>query len=183
MIEKNLFLIGYRGTGKTTLGKIVSKKLNKNFVDTDDLIVEIAGKSIPEIFQNDGEEKFREIETNALKIASQKDNCVIACGGGIIVKQRNFEFLKKGIVCLLSASEDTIYKIIHKDQNRPSLTGKDPKTEIHEVLEKRMPLYKKAADFEVSTTNFAKTQEEYDILNEEKTNEIIKKYLEIINND
>jgi shikimate kinase len=182
-MDKNLYLIGYRGTGKTTLGKIIAEKLGKNFVDTDDLIVELAGKSIPKIFEEDGEEKFREIETEALKKASEKEDYVIACGGGIIVKERNFKFLKTGIVCLLTASEETIYKCIFEDGNRPSLTDKDPRTEIHEVLEFRKPLYEKASDFEVSTDGFLETQEEYDKYNNQKAYEVIKKYKELLEND
>ncbi len=180
MDEKNLFLIGYRGTGKTTLGKIVAKKLNRKFIDTDDLIVQIAKKTIPRIFSEDGEEKFREIETNALKIASEEKNAIISCGGGIIVKEKNFKILKTGIVCLLTASEETIYKCIYNDKNRPSLTNKDPKTEIHEVLEFRMPLYKKAANFEISTDYFVETQKEFDELHNACSDEIIKKYKNLL---
>lgn len=170
-MEKNLYLIGYRGTGKTTIGLIVADILQKEFVDTDELIVQIAKKTIPEIFSEYGEEKFREYETNALKIASEKENAIISCGGGIIVKERNFEYLKKGIVCLLNSSEDIIYKRIYKDKNRPALTDKDPRQEIHDVLEFRMPLYKKAADFEINTDETGK---------EKHAKKIIKKYEEIL---
>jgi shikimate kinase len=150
---KKLFLIGYRGTGKTVLGKRTARKLGKQFVDTDDLIVKIAKKTIPEIFSQDGEEKFREIETLALKKASEKENVVISCGGGIITREKNFPLLKKGIVCLLKADPKTIFNRIYNDNNRPPLTDKDPFEEIVHMLEKRKELYEKAKDFEINTAN------------------------------
>jgi len=147
----NLFLIGYRGTGKTVLGKKVADKLGREFVDTDKIITELAGESIAEIFSNDGEEKFREIETVALQQASEKKNCVISCGGGIIVKERNLLILKTGVVCLLKANAETIYKRTYGDTNRPSLTKKDPFDEIKHLLAMRNENYEKAKDFEINT--------------------------------
>lgn len=172
MSEKNLFLIGYRGTGKTTLGKFIAKNLNKNFLDTDDLIVEIANKTIPEIFKDDGEEKFREYETKALKKASEMKNTIIGCGGGVIVNDRNFKILSTGVVCLLTSDKKEIFKRIYNDSNRPALTNKNPMEEIEYLLKVRGPLYKKAADFEIDTTHFTK---------KELSNQIIKKYLGFIN--
>jgi shikimate kinase len=148
----NLFLIGYRGTGKTVLGRMVSIRLKKEFVDTDSLIVELSGKSIPQLFKEDGEEKFREWETKALTKACEKDNCIISCGGGIITQDRNFVLLKTGVVCLLTAGAKIIYDRIYKDSNRPALTDKDPFEEIVHVLKVREPLYQKAKDFEVLTS-------------------------------
>lgn len=171
-MEKNLYLIGYRGTGKTTIGLIVADILKKEFIDTDNIIVKLAKKSIPEIFNEDGEEKFREYETKALKLASQKENAIISCGGGIILKEKNNKLLKRGIVCLLSASEETIYNRIYKDKNRPALTNKDPRKEIHDVLEFRKPLYKKLADFEINTDKIGK---------EKHAINIIEKYKELLN--
>ncbi len=160
---RNLFLIGYRGTGKTVLGKRVARKLNMPFVDTDNIIVSLAEKTIPEIFENDGEEVFRQFETDALKKVSKIDGQVISCGGGIIVKERNLPILhEKGIVCLLTADAKTIYNRIYKDGNRPALTDKDPYEEIEHLLEVRGPLYEKAKDFEVdtATTEFDRCLEE-----------------------
>ena len=149
---KNLFLIGYRGTGKTVLGRGVAIKLGREFVDTDTLIVDLAGKSIPEIFSEDGEEKFRAWETMALTKACEKENCIISCGGGIITQERNFPLLTTGIVCLLTAGAKVIYDRIYKDSNRPALTDKAPMEEIVHLLEIRGPLYAKAKDFEVNTS-------------------------------
>ena len=153
MNGKNLFLIGYRGTGKSALGKKISKKLKMPFVDTDEIIVKLAGKNIPEIFANDGEEVFRQFETDALKKACEKKGQIISCGGGIIVKERNHSLLmENGIVCLLKADAKTIFRRIYKDGNRPALTDKDPYEEIVHLLEVRGPLYEKVKTFEVDTS-------------------------------
>jgi shikimate kinase len=151
---KKLFLIGYRGTGKTVIGKNIARKLGKQFVDTDELIVKIAGKTIPKIFSEDGEDKFRKIETLALKKACEENFEIISCGGGIITREENINILKEnGLVCLLKADSKTIFKRIYKDENRPPLTDKNPFEEIILMLEKRKELYERAKDFEIDTTN------------------------------
>jgi len=150
--EKTLFLIGYRGTGKTSIGKKVAKALGREFIDTDELIVKLAGKSIPKIFEENGETAFREFETLALRCVCSRPRLVVSCGGGIITKERNFPLLKKGIVCLLSASPEIIFSRIYGDKNRPALTDKNPKEEIIHLLSVRKPLYDSAKDFEINTS-------------------------------
>jgi shikimate kinase len=155
MKNENLFLIGYRGTGKTSIGKEVAKKLNIDFIDNDEVIVQLASKKIPEIFATEGEEKFREYETLALtKVINERTSpCIISCGGGIITQERNFPLLKNnGLVCLLTADPKTIFNRIYNDKNRPALTDKNPFEEIVYMLEKRKELYEKAKDFEINTT-------------------------------
>ncbi len=152
---KNLFLIGYRGTGKTAIGKEIAKLLKLNFADTDVLIVELAKKSIPQIFESEGQEKFRAYETSVLKSVSKKENYVISCGGGIITKEQNFKLLKTGIVCLLHSDPKTIYNRIYNDKNRPPLTDKDPFEEIVHMLEQRKELYNKAKDFEIDSSKMS----------------------------
>lgn len=148
----NLFLIGYRGTGKTTLGRAVARKLKMNFIDADDLLVETIGKSIPKIFESEGEDKFREYETQILKEICKKENIVVGCGGGIVTREENIKLLKEnGVVCLLTADPKVIHEWIYGDKNRPSLTDKDPYKEIVFMMEKRKPLYNKAKDFSVDT--------------------------------
>ncbi|MFA6064267.1 MAG: shikimate kinase [archaeon] len=148
----NIFLIGYRGTGKTTLGKIISRERKMPFIDLDELIVKTVGKAIPQIFSTEGEAKFREYETNALKEVCEKQNQVISCGGGIVTREENITLLKKnGLVVLLKASPETIFNRIYKDKNRPALTDKDPMEEIKHMLEVRRTAYEKAKDFEVWT--------------------------------
>ncbi len=151
-MSKNLFLIGYRGTGKTTIGKLLAKKLKKPFIDLDELIVNNTGKSIPQIFAKEGEAKFRDYETNALKQVCENTNQVISCGGGIITREENIGLLKKnGFVVLLKASPETIFNRIYGDKNRPALTDKDPLGEIKLMLEKRRTAYEKAKEFELWT--------------------------------
>ena len=149
---QNVFLIGYRGTGKTSIGKKLSNRLSLPFVDIDELIVKNAKMPVPELFAKLGEPKFRDFETEALKRVCEKKNQIVSCGGGIVVRDENISLLKSnGFVILLSASPETIFRRIHLDSNRPSLTGKNPMDEIIFLLNKRAPLYEKAKDFEIST--------------------------------
>lgn len=169
MTEKNLFLIGYRGTGKTTIGKAIAKELKTNFIDVDEEIVKITGKKIPEIFALEGEKEFRKYETQALihSINKETKHKVISCGGGIITKKRNLSLLKNnGIVFLLTSDPKTIFNRIYKDKNRPALTDKDPFEEIVHMLKKREKLYKKAKDYEIDTSK-------------ESINECAKKIMDI----
>ncbi len=148
----NIVLIGYRGTGKTFVGKALAKKFGRNFTDTDDLIIERAGKSIPRIFEEDGEEEFRKMEKGIVKEVSAKDNLVIACGGGVPVDEENVVNLKKkGVIILLEASPERIYKRIKNDKNRPALTVKPLAGEITYLLKKRKPFYEKAADCRIDS--------------------------------
>ena len=152
MIKMNIFLIGYRGTGKTTLGKLIASNKKMPFIDLDELIVKNVGNPIPQIFATEGEAKFRDYESNALKEVCEKQNQIISCGGGIITREENISLLKKnGFVVLLKASPETIYNRIYNDKNRPALTNKDPMEEIKHMLEVRRTAYEKAKDFEVWT--------------------------------
>ena len=152
----NVYLIGYRGTGKTYIGKDLAKAIGKEFQDTDDLIVEKAGKNIPEIFSEDGEENFRDLESTVLEEVAAKDGFVIGCGGGIILRDENIEKLKKtGIVILLEASPEIIYERIKGDQNRPALTNKNELEEIKHVLSERQEKYRKAAGHKIDAENYS----------------------------
>jgi len=99
---KNIYLIGMMGSGKSTVGKILSKKMKKPFIDLDSEIEKTGGKSVSEIFNGNGEEKFRQMESEQLK---QYSESVVACGGGIVLKDENRHFIKEnGIAILLTAS-------------------------------------------------------------------------------
>ncbi len=148
----NIYLIGYRGTGKTTLGRALGMELKHRFIDIDELIVEKAGLTIPEIFEQQGEKSFRDMETEILKEVSQDKNLVIATGGGIIEREENRSVLKKnGFIIYLTASPDTIYQRIGGDTNRPALTQKSEKEEITHMLKKRAPLYEELATYSINT--------------------------------
>ncbi len=110
-MKTNIALIGFMGTGKTVVGKVLAKKLNRKFVELDSLIEHKTGKSIPDIFQQDGEVAFRELEIEVTKEVSRDRNLVIACGGGLVLNKINIDRLKNGsvIVCL-TASPRVILK-------------------------------------------------------------------------
>ena len=152
----NIVLIGYRCCGKTSIGKIIAERLDKKFVDTDELIIEKAGCSIGRIVSNHGWQSFRNIEAEIVKEVSALDNLVIATGGGAVIQEDNISNLKRnGFVVWLYADIDIIRKRLIEDtvsdENRPSLTGDDPSDEIKAVLEEREPLYKGASDVAIDT--------------------------------
>ena len=150
----NIVLIGYRGTGKSTVGKILAKKLKRLLIPVDDLIVKKVGMSIPEIVEKHGWDYFRDIESNVTKELSNQDNCIIDCGGGVILRDENVENLKQNGKCfLLKAEIDTIISRIQGDANRPALKeGMSFREEQEKVLRERNPKYKAAADVEIDTS-------------------------------
>ena len=154
----NIVLIGYRGTGKTSVGITLSKRLGKAFCDTDDYIQKKAKRPISDMVSAEGWAFFRAKEKEAIREVSCFDDCVIAAGGGAVLDAENVENLKRnGVVVLLEATIQTIHKRMRcdkrTDQQRPGLTGKDPYKEIEKVLELRRPFYQRAMDFSVDTTS------------------------------
>ncbi len=152
----NIVIIGYRCCGKTSVAKVLAERLDKEFVDTDYLLIEKAGCTIDEIVSNHGWEYFRKIEADVVKEVSSLDNLVIATGGGVVIHRENISTLKKnGFVVWLYSDIDIIRKRLIEDtvsdENRPSLTGDDPSDEIKAVLEEREPLYEGASDIAVDT--------------------------------
>ncbi len=149
----NLVLIGYRGTGKSTVGRILARRLNRELVSTDAEIVKRAKLSIPEIVKQFGWEHFRDLESAVCRDVAARDRLVIDTGGGAILRPENVEALRKnGTLVWLTASVDTITRRIGGDTQRPSLTGTKSFTEeIREVLSERTPKYQAAADHVVAT--------------------------------
>ncbi len=151
----NVYLIGYRGTGKTSLGRAIAIQLKKDFVDTDDLIVEKSGMNIPEIFSLQGEEVFRDIESGILKEISERKDLIVSTGGGIIEKEENRRLIKKTGHCIyLKADTDTIFSRISEDKNRPALTTSTGKDEIKVMLDKRNHWYEELAQLTLDTAQF-----------------------------
>ena len=147
----NIFLIGYRCTGKTTVGRTLAERLGMEFIDADDYLVEKAGKTIKRIFAEDGEPAFRDLEEKYLAELAARDNLVIAAGGGAVLRKSNVDCMRKaGKVILLEADAATIYSRItgdpKTDAQRPSLTGKSQYDEIVHLLEYRKPFYHSAAE-------------------------------------
>ena len=151
--QKNIVLIGFMGCGKSTIGKTLAKKLNRPLIDTDTYIEQRDGMTIPEIFAQKGEEYFRKVETQALQeLVDNTYNSIIASGGGLPLREVNADLLKKlGKVFFLTATEETVYERVKGSTNRPLLQVEDPKAKIHELLEYRTPLYKKAANEQIIT--------------------------------
>ncbi len=148
----NIYLTGFRGSGKTTLGKELAKIKQMIFIDMDELIVEKTKLSIPEIFEKYGEAYFRKIESEILLEISANNNQVVSTGGGIIISEGNREILKKTGLCIyLTASPEITYERIKDDGNRPALTSSPLKKEIGEILKFRKPLYKETADLVLDT--------------------------------
>lgn len=149
----NVVLIGYRGTGKSTVGKIVAARLGRTVVSTDAEIVKRVGQSIPDIVAQHGWDYFRDLESQVCQEFAGRDGLVIDTGGGAILRSQNVETLKRtGTLFWLRASVDTIAKRIGRDTQRPSLTGtKSFVDEIQDVLRERTPKYEAAADHVIAT--------------------------------
>lgn len=166
----NIGLIGFRGTGKTVLGKKLAKRLNMRFIDTDKEIVKETGKKIPQIFQEKGETGFREIESKIVKRVSSMENVCIAYGGGVLLSKENIENLKRNsTIILLESDIKTIYARIKRDRNRPVLTNKKAIEEIEHLLGERKENYEKTANLKFNTGNISvydSVQKIIDTLNE-----------------
>jgi shikimate dehydrogenase len=152
----NIILIGFMGVGKTEVGKLLAKKLNMTYIDTDAIIEKEQKMTINDIFAKKGEESFRDMETVLLdELSSLKDH-VISTGGGIILKPGNVKKLKSmGPLILLWADPDTVYERVKGEGTRPLLNVADPKGKIKEILQFREPIYKGIADLEVDTSRLS----------------------------
>ncbi len=149
----NIALIGYRGTGKSEVGKLVAARLGLAYIGMDAAIVERAGMSIPEIVAEHGWPYFRDMESTEARELAVRDNLVIDTGGGVIERPENVEVLQRNaLIFWLKASVATIVSRIQGDTERPALTsGKSFTEEVAEVLERRTPLYRSAARYEIDT--------------------------------
>ena len=141
----NISLIGMMGCGKTTIGKLLASYTGYTFVDIDELIVQNEGISIPQIFEQKGEDYFRSVESQLLEQLLNKDNQVISTGGGIVKLDNNLNLLKeKSKVFYLKACVDVLYERVKEDSNRPLLKTDNVKLKIESLLNERCSLYEKA---------------------------------------
>ena len=149
----NIVLIGYRGTGKSTVARILGQRLKRKVISTDAEIVKEAGQSIPQIVEQFGWDHFRGLETQMCQKLTGQDNLVIDTGGGLILKEENVNILKaNGTIFWLTAEVPTIAKRISGDTQRPSLSGtKSFVEEIEDILKERTPKYQAAADHVIPT--------------------------------
>ena len=153
-MKTSVALIGFMGTGKTAVGKVLAEKLGKEFVELDPLIVEKAGKAIPRIFAEDGEITFRELEIAVTKDVSGNKNVVIACGGGVPLNKINIDRLsQEAVIVYLTATPNVIFERTSADkEERPLLKVKEPTHAIRALQDYRKPFYERAADITINTS-------------------------------
>ena len=152
----NIVLIGYRGSGKSTVGSRLAARLQMKFVDTDDLIESKEGH-VSDIVKSKGWDYFRRLEKSVIEEISKGDHLIIAPGGGAVLDADNVKALRKnGLIVWLKANQQTLLKRIQKDQGsstrRPTLTGKGTLEEIEETISEREPFYTKASEIQVDTS-------------------------------
>jgi len=150
---KNIFLIGFMGAGKTSVGRALAKKLGLDFRDLDEVIGKGLGMTIPDIFSRFGEEFFRNEESKGLRSVAQAENQVIATGGGVILREENWEAMKDdGITIYLKASAEVLWNRVKSNLSRPLLQVEDPFERLQDLISKRVSLYERA-DLIVNTEN------------------------------
>lgn len=151
----NIYLIGFMGSGKTEVAKEAAYRLNKIYVEMDDIIEEIEGKSISRIFKEDGEARFREIEKEVVKELVKRDNQIVSTGGGVVLDIDNMNAFKEtGVVICLKANPEVIYERTKEQEHRPLLKVDNPKEEIRELYNIREPFYRQA-HFIIETSNLS----------------------------
>ena len=156
MYKESIFLIGPMGSGKSSVGKVLADRMSYHFVDSDHVIEDKTGVSIPMIFDIEGEVGFRERERQALDELTQMSETVLATGGGAILNQDNRKHLRsRGFVVYLKSSVDTLVQRTKHDRNRPLLQSADPRKILTEILEQREPLYIDVADLIIETERAA----------------------------
>ena len=149
-----LIIIGPMASGKSVVGKKLSKRLDIDFYDTDEEIVKKTGVTISHIFDIEGEDKFRSREMNIFSDLIKKDDCVISTGGGIVLKEENRELLKKGTVLYLKTSIQTQLERTMNDKERPLLRGKENKeVTLRKMAKLRNPLYEKSSNYIIEETD------------------------------
>lgn len=152
MRKNHIFLIGFMGSGKSTVAKYLSSAYQMKQIEMDEQIEKDEGRSISSIFEKEGEEYFRTLETELLKSLDPRETFVVSCGGGAAVKEENVREMKaKGRIILLSAQPKTVYARVKNSHNRPLLEGNMNVSYIKDLMDKRQKLYERAADFQVKT--------------------------------
>lgn len=146
---KHIVLIGFMGAGKSTFGQLIANKLGCTFVDTDNFIERKEGRTISDIFTDDGEEYFRSVETEVLReLLQSEERQVLSLGGGTPLREINRELINQsGYTIFLKITADEAYERLKDDSERPLLQVSDPKSRIEELLSIRNPIYEQAADY------------------------------------
>lgn len=161
----NVILIGFMGTGKTSVGRRVARSLEFDFVDTDEQIVKAEQREISDIFEEDGEAAFRKIETRVLSECCQQSKQVISTGGGIVVCPENHAILKSGgHVIWLRSSAETIYDRVKRSNDRPLLDTENPQKTIRDLLKTREQWYQECKDLTITTDDLSLEETVYGVV-------------------
>ena len=152
-LSRSIVLIGMMGAGKSSVGRCLHRGTGFALYDTDEVVAENFGMSVPEIFTQHGEEKFREAETEALHCMRTEEQTIIITGGGIVLRKENTEILKRlGVIVWLDGDEGTLFARTTRKPNRPLLQTKNPRKAFSKILGSRRPLYANIADIRVDTS-------------------------------
>ena len=156
-MKSNIVLIGFMGTGKTAVGQVLATQLRRKLIEVDAIIAKTAGKSISDIFRDDGEIYFRELEIRVVKKAATGKKQVIVCGGGVVLNTINIDRLRTtGAIVNLIASPEIILKRTSRDgSTRPLLSVKQPAERVRELMKIRKPFYDRATDFTINTSKLS----------------------------
>jgi len=148
----NVFLVGMMGAGKTTLGRALARRLGREFIDTDRLLVERTGVPVTTIFEIEGEDGFRKRESALLREVAARTGCVVATGGGAVLAAENRDAMRQaGTVIYLRARLESLWERLRHDATRPLLATADPRATLAAILAERDPLYREAAHLVVDT--------------------------------
>jgi len=154
--KRNIYLVGLMGAGKTTIGKVLARRLSYSFIDSDHEIARRTGVSVPTIFEIEGEEGFRKREAQIIAEIAALDTQVVATGGGVVLRPENRQLLlSSGLVVYLNVPLHTLYERTRHDKNRPLLQVQDPLQKLKELHIQRDPLYREVADIVVSGSRIA----------------------------
>ena len=154
MRRDSISLVGFMCSGKSAVGRRLATTLELDFIETDALVEAAAGMAIKDIFERYGEERFRQLEHAAVDSATLRDNCVIACGGGVVTRPENISLLRERtkVVWLDVAVDQVVKRLQGQPGTRPLLAGPDPEKCAAEMLAERRPLYESAADIRIETS-------------------------------
>jgi shikimate kinase len=152
-LSRSIVLIGMMGAGKSSVGRSLHRRTGLALHDTDEIVTANSGMSIPEIFAEHGERKFREAETEALRSVRTDEQTIIITGGGIVLRKENVAILRnQAVIVWLDGDEETLFARASRKQNRPLLQTKNPRKTFSQILGARRPLYANIADIRVDTS-------------------------------
>lgn len=166
-MDNNIYIIGMMGAGKSTIGRLLSDETGKEFIDSDDYLIDKSKyKTINDIFEKKGEDYFRSLESKAIEEISKLNGYIVATGGGIILNPFNIKVMKEtGIVIYLNSTIDNLVKNLYNSKSRPLLNNSELESKIRELLDYRQEKYKKASDYLVDVSFKTKEDIIKEILN------------------